>query len=402
MISPNVFQSFLQSIGVHPDAIAQMAQGNNNIPQGNPLDLSTMTGVGNSIVATPEQEAQSAALAQQLGNPQVQTPTTDPNDIVVSRGQSPTPEADPIDSSNYLLGTAPSLGNASWSREAAAAVGNQPQHKGMFGLKGTLRDVLGTLGDAFLVQGGGKAIYAPQRQNERVGDALAGMTAGDAGMRGAIERVAQLDPEMAQHMNDKFQGDAIKSQQQAAARYAQGAALFGQYANASNAETYERAKPVLRSIAQRFGLGEEFAVPEEYDAGTMGQYGRGGMKTNQQYNTDQGQQRIDQTGQRNATTARQGDERIAISRGQLGVAQQNAETARRRMEKSGSAGSRPRADSELEVFRAVGNVPEANRTQWQKDFYTRYTQGTGGRGGGSGRTAPPPPSSPNRRFRIIR
>src|SRR3546814_16989240 len=29
---------------------------------------------------------------------------------------------------------------------------NLPEHKGMFGLKGTLRDVVGMLGDAFLVQ----------------------------------------------------------------------------------------------------------------------------------------------------------------------------------------------------------------------------------------------------------
>src|SRR3546814_16644449 len=68
----------------------------------------------------------------------------------------------------------------------------------MFGLKGTLRDVVGMLGDAFLVQSGNKAVYAPQRQQEKAGDALLGMGPGQE--RDAIARVMQVDPEAGMKM----------------------------------------------------------------------------------------------------------------------------------------------------------------------------------------------------------
>lgn len=59
--------------------------------------------------------------------------------------------------------------------------------KGMFGLKGTLRDVLGTLGDSLLVGSDADRIYQPQRQRERAGDAMFGFA--DNPMQ-AIERLA--------------------------------------------------------------------------------------------------------------------------------------------------------------------------------------------------------------------
>lgn len=44
--------------------------------------------------------------------------------------------------------------------------------KGMFGIKGTFRDILGTLGDAFLMQGGADPVYRPRRQEEEKANAL--------------------------------------------------------------------------------------------------------------------------------------------------------------------------------------------------------------------------------------
>src|SRR3546814_5982625 len=73
----------------------------------------------------------------------------------------------------------------------------------MFGLKGTLRDVVGMLGDAFLVQSGNKAVYAPQRQQEKAGDALLGMGPGQE--RDAIARVMQVDPEAGMKMFKDWQ-----------------------------------------------------------------------------------------------------------------------------------------------------------------------------------------------------
>ena len=61
--------------------------------------------------------------------------------------------------------------------EPLSVSGRNPyERKGLFGVKGTLRDVLGTLGDAFLIQSGNKAIYSPIRQREHVADAMRGFT----------------------------------------------------------------------------------------------------------------------------------------------------------------------------------------------------------------------------------
>ena len=90
--------------------------------------------VGNNLVATPEQEAESQRLEQLLGVPQGQR-------IQEAPVQEQTPYQQP---------------------------------KGMFGLKGTVRDVIGTLGDAFLVYGGRDRIYGPQRNQERMGEATHG------------------------------------------------------------------------------------------------------------------------------------------------------------------------------------------------------------------------------------
>lgn len=65
------------------------------------------------------------------------------------------------------------------------------QRRGMFGMKGTLRDVLGVLGDAFLVQSGNAPMYAPTRRRERISDAMAGYSVDPVA---AGERALYYDP----------------------------------------------------------------------------------------------------------------------------------------------------------------------------------------------------------------
>lgn len=48
---------------------------------------------------------------------------------------------------------------------------SRPEHKGMFGIKGTFRDILGVLGDSL---NRGDPIYSNQRRNEKYSDAMAG------------------------------------------------------------------------------------------------------------------------------------------------------------------------------------------------------------------------------------
>lgn len=100
-----------------------------------------------------------------------------------------------------------SLGNRDFieERQQAAQNGSEAaQHKGMFGTKGVLRDVLGILGDSFLVQRGNKAIYRPQRDKEDAADAMAGFTQDPLA---AAERMTGVDPAAAREM--------LKNQQEA-------------------------------------------------------------------------------------------------------------------------------------------------------------------------------------------
>lgn len=72
-----------------------------------------------------------------------------------------------------------------------------PEHKGMFGVKGTFRDILGGLGDAFLASAGQGPMYSKVRANEKLGDAMQGSPFGSDQM---LMAVAQHDPNMAMEM----------------------------------------------------------------------------------------------------------------------------------------------------------------------------------------------------------
>ena len=91
----------------------------------------------------------------------------------------------------------------------------QRQHKGMFGVKGTFRDILGLMGDAFLVQSGNKPVYAPQRKLERMQDAM------DLYLRNptdGIAAMATVDPDAAYRMDqniikNRIEEDKISAEQ---------------------------------------------------------------------------------------------------------------------------------------------------------------------------------------------
>lgn len=169
--------------------------------------------------------------------------------------------------------------------QARPAQTTSQERKGMFGVKGTLRDILGTLGDAFLVQGGSKPIYQPHRQNERIADALVGFS-DEGGLNKAAERLADI-PGASALATDLFnKGETreinrVSKEDMAAARadarYKQYAGLMSQYAGAANSETYQKLKPILQALKERGGLGDEFEIPDQYDADILGAYGQAGM-----------------------------------------------------------------------------------------------------------------------------
>lgn len=86
-----------------------------------------------------------------------------------------------------------------------------PEHKGMFGVKGTLRDVLGLVGDAFLVQGGRNPMYQPKRQQERESDAIQGYAQDPVA---ALERLAEINPQAAMKAFEQLSVQQARQQAQ--------------------------------------------------------------------------------------------------------------------------------------------------------------------------------------------
>lgn len=127
------------------------------------------------------------------------------------------------------------IGNRSYLEEALQASENAPQRKGMFGIKGTLRDIVGTLGDAFLVQSGANPLYRPQRQREMESDALVGFTSDP---KAAMERLANINPEAAL---DLFKNQAMAQYRDATSERQQ-ANLERQITNDTNRAKFERIK----------------------------------------------------------------------------------------------------------------------------------------------------------------
>jgi hypothetical protein len=81
--------------------------------------------------------------------------------------------------------------------------------RGMFGMRGTLRDVVGLLGDAFLVQSGNNPMYMPTRQKERFSDAMAGASNNPMA---AYERAMGVDPGSAEEFYQNYAKNNLTSQ----------------------------------------------------------------------------------------------------------------------------------------------------------------------------------------------
>lgn len=182
-----------------------------------------------------------------------------------------------------------SLGNRAWIEEAMDARSKAPQRKGLFGVKGTLRDVLGAIGDHYLMGEGMKPVYAPKKAQEEASDALAGFTQNPMA---ALERLAAVNPELAQEMYERVsQGQARsqtaqlagqKNQQEA---FKEGSRLFGQYSGAiaRDPKLATQLAPVMQRVRAMYGLPpEDFPIPGEQDVDLAAGFQYGGTPTQAQ------------------------------------------------------------------------------------------------------------------------
>jgi len=223
------------------------------------------------------------------GNNQAQIPTG-PNiqDLVGTEDINVLANKAPVFSRNETQDAPINLGNRSMLEEAQASIQNNPQHKGMFGVKGTLRDVLGLVGDSLLMGGGGKAMYQPARQREKESDALQGFTQNP---QAAIERTiaAGGDPtplikayQLQQVQQQEVKAAIAKQEVAAVERRIKGGQVLSQFLGGINSgEAWNKLRPVAEKMAKAYGLDPE-DVPVDYDPDTFRALRLSGASVSQQ------------------------------------------------------------------------------------------------------------------------
>lgn len=258
--------------------------------------------------------------------------------------------------------------------------------EGMFGVKGTLRDVLGILGDSFLTQSGNQRVYQPQREAEKQADATFGFTENPLQ---AIERLAaagygeEAQALQQQVANQQYNQGILQNQQENTAsnslnrqsliddrslsnfegvrNYA--ARLLNAGLTSGSAEGVQAALRQAELTAQRAGVTlEELGVFEGMTPEQMAVFAAGDMTVNQQ-------------------------EQLPRRDRQLNISQQNADTASRNSRRP-AAGRNPTEASELTRIRNRINAGN-ELNQGDQQTWDRYINGT--RGSDNALPPPPPP-----------
>jgi hypothetical protein len=300
--------------------------------------------------AAPNVVGRPASMEEQPNEGIRVTPPYNPEDDMPR--QAAPPEDYTIDNTNDIL-----IRDEALRRAEKAA-----DRRGMFGVKGTLRDVIGTLGDAFLVQSGNDAVYAPTREKERFSDAMAGSSRDPTA---AYERAMGVNPDAAMDFYGKYQtaenqaqGNQIRQGELNRGVADDRVETLGkardQIARWLGATTNDTQRAyVLGELAPQYLQGMNLTMEDlQLQPGMTGEeagiYARGDMRVNQQLN--------------------------------IPIAQQRANAATRNAESSAIRAARepqpraPRAESDSERAVRIGNTPAAQRSQGERDWYERYNR----------------------------
>lgn len=239
-----------------------------------------------------------------------------------------------------------------------------PEHKGMFGVKGTLRDILGMVGDAFLLQSGNKEIYAPHRRQEQISDAMVGFGPGQE--RDAIARVAQIDPDRATKMYENWQ--ARNAKQETETR--QQSNLDRQNTLAQHRIKLDKAKIVQAMdpelVRQNLEIIKDYIDDPEKSITDLPPelISAAGLTQNQRGNLGLGAERVD-------------------------IARQNANTSAQRASRPPA----PTKESDSDKYIRIGNIPPEKRSAGEQSWF-ESKQPKGRRGNVSGFGNKPTTSTP--------
>lgn len=158
--------------------------------------------------------------------------------------------------------------------ETAVAARVPYDFHGMFGLHGGLRDILGAVGDAFLRQGGGQAVYAPRHQMESEANAMRGFV--DNPMA-AMERLNRENPTAARAFYDSVQDnrrlDGVAARQEedsVGRRQASADTIAASMFRHATAETWPRIREQAMRLYAARGLQPSLPIPEAFDENAIG------------------------------------------------------------------------------------------------------------------------------------
>lgn len=223
----------------------------------------------------------------------------------------------------------------------------KPEYKGptgAFGLKGTLRDVIGTIGDALLVGSGRKAMYAPQRAKEKQQEQLAQAganfsndphgTVADLRRRGLFKEANALEKSLREKTaaNYKIQLDQRKEardfakdsrdQQEDALDIGKKARVIGgSMVSRMNADNYGAAKGAYDSYFKNMNISPPFKLPETYNQAALEGFMKASTDVKDQYANEfrdraakNASQRTQNQAQAIANAKEAADARVAASR----------------------------------------------------------------------------------------
>lgn len=209
------------------------------------------------------------------------------------------------------------------------------QHKGMFGVHGTLRDIIGGLGDAMLVQAGRNPMYDPARDQEKIGDAF---QQHGFGTPEAMQAVAAINPQLAQQMYTQkamddyrqtglgIRAEGVRGRN---AHYAEGdrtsaiRSLGGLAAAAKDDASWDSLYEVARKRLERVGMTpDDVGLPKTFNAEAAKNWAKTTANWKEQQAVEQTQQRID-------NQADQFDRTLPIKQRVAGASASRAATAAR-------------------------------------------------------------------------
>lgn len=288
---------------------------------------------------------------------------TEGNPITVERARSNT-EVPAQEEYDPYFGNRKALEARDNAERELSAYRKENPRQGLFGMKGTLRDVIGILGDSFLVQSGNAPMYAPQRMRELQQDQMVGFTndpmaaaervGGETGMSlMEAEQERQLKEAQVQSLNASRQNlaDSRDYTQIKDARMLAQRILSQNGAYLPDGSLSPGAISLLQSAARNANTTVEQLIGQDTSPDTLRLFGDSDMSVSQQRQLPFTERRV---------AAQESQARSSATRAARPPAPRNP--------------PQPTRASMLDAFL---KIPPAQRTPEQRAFIQRETQPTG-------------------------